>query len=99
MFWSIRWLEKQAEEELKVQLLGDTLGLEDFAYEENRACQILKQNENGIFNKRSRKALLSMQAALKFAWMLSFRARIEEPLKRTGGPRRSYCLGRLPSHL
>ena len=28
-----------------------------------------------------------MQAALKFAWMLPFKARIEEALKRTDGPR------------
>ena len=42
LFWSIRWLEKQAEEELKDELLGGTLPLEDFADEENRACQILK---------------------------------------------------------
>ena len=87
LLWSIRWLEKQAEDELKAELLGDTLALEDFADEENRACQILKQNENGIFNKKSRKALLRMQAALKFAWMLPFKARIEEALKRTEGAR------------
>ena len=65
LLWSIRGLEKQAEGELKAELLGDTLALEEFCDEENRACQILKQNENGIFNKKSRKALLRMQAALK----------------------------------
>ena len=79
LFWCIRWLEKQAEEELKADLFGDTVGLEEFADEENRASQILKQNENGIFNKRSRKALLSMHVALKLAWMLPFKPRIGSP--------------------
>ena len=87
LFWSIRWLGKQAEEELKVKLLGDTVALEDCADEENRACQILKQNENGNFTKKSRKVLRSMEGALKFAWMLQFKARVEEALKRTDGLR------------
>ena len=87
LLYSIQNLEKHAEEEAKNLWLGEPNNGEACDTAENRADQVLVQNESLLFSRQNRSALRLMLAALKYAWMGPYKERLDLAMQRTDGPR------------